>query len=82
MAVPHERLFGAEAQEEDAALSAPPAETVREHESPTGWRVCICCGEEIELILWVLGSVRCMDCRVEARLAPLPPAVDRHRPAA
>jgi len=50
-----------------------------EHETATPWRVCLACGEEIELILWVLGSVRCMDCRVEARLAPLPVSVQKHK---
>jgi hypothetical protein len=43
-----------------------------EQEPATPWRMCLACGEEIELILWVLGSVRCMDCRVDARQSPLP----------
>jgi DNA-directed RNA polymerase subunit RPC12/RpoP len=53
--------------------------TTHQHESTTAWRVCLACGEEIELILWVLGSVRCMDCRVEAHQAPLPADVRRMR---
>jgi hypothetical protein len=53
-----------------------------EPEPATPWRVCLACGEEIELILWVLGSVRCMDCRVDARQTPLPTCVSRDpRPA-
>jgi hypothetical protein len=54
-----------------------------EHEPATPWRICLACGEEIELILWVLGSVRCMDCRIDAQQSPLPTrALRRPRSAA